>query len=553
MNTFKISSLALAVALTACGGGGSSSGGNEATAPAATAKGIFTDSAVAGINYTTSPGNQSGKTNALGEYSYVEGDTVTFMIGGTALPPIAATGRVTPADMSDDADIVTNVLQLLQTLDEDGDPSNGITIGDSAHAALAETSLDVTGASGDFDAQAESAIGETLVSEEDAEAHFQESQQADLRGSWIFVEPDGESSSGLGPNGEEVNVLTFLNGGRYMVAHQYGNDDQGAASAEWGTYTWEPETGLLTTTVSAESDGDGGLGNGSDTVKLVGDELHLGSEEGAETPFQAVKDANNPNVGGWILEGEEGFHLLTILDDGRYVIAHSNTEADPYEGDDYFDVSSEWGTYELSDGGFNPVATQETDGEGGLYNADLINEISGDYYTLESRRWGDLDFTEHHPDGDNDFSMMRVGRFPVDLFVEDDGGQVVYNDTVLVERGAGAFVEGESQSFAYQFPTEDGGFEVNLQANGAGTVSFGEGENSTIDAPWTVNTAGTLDYSESMDDDSTGYWYFSPIRGSNDKEMVLVAFSHVDGATSSLGALFISELIPLEQLAPELQ
>ncbi len=138
MKAFKFGSLAMAVALlSACGGGGSSPDDPSVepatpTSPTEVTKtGVFTDSAVANIQYHTA--TQSGFTSGLGEYEYVEGETVTFSIGGIALPPVPATGRITPADMTDggsSADQLTNILRLLQSLDEDGNPDNGITISD---------------------------------------------------------------------------------------------------------------------------------------------------------------------------------------------------------------------------------------------------------------------------------------------------------------------------------------------------------------------------------------------------------------------------------------
>ena len=213
MKTFKYGSLALAVMLTACGGGSSSSGGGGSSGTATkTETGVFTDSAVEGIHYQTSPGNKRGTTTALGEYDYVEGDMVVFSIGDTALPAVTATGRVTPADMADgnDADVVINVLRLLQTLDDDDNPDNGISINQQTRDDFIGKDVEVNQPAASFEAEAEAAIGDTLVTVEDAEAHFIASQQGDLRGSWIFVEPDGESSNGHGPNGEEVNVLTFM-------------------------------------------------------------------------------------------------------------------------------------------------------------------------------------------------------------------------------------------------------------------------------------------------------------------------------------------------------
>lgn len=46
-----------------------------------------------------------------------------------------------------------------------------------------------------------------------------------------------------------------------------------------------------------------------------------------------------------------------------------------------------------------------------------------------------------------------------------------------------------------------------------------------------------------MDDDSTGYWLFAPIKDSRGRDMALISFSHKDGTTSHESAFFISELV----------
>lgn len=472
MKAFQYGALALAVSLTACGGSSSSDRDQAPVSSTPSEKGVFVDSAVAGINYATSPGGMSGKTNALGEYNYVEGDTVTFSIGGTSLPPVTATGRVTPADMSDDLDVVTNILQLLQSLDDDGDPSNGINIPAAAHTTLTGVSLDVTGASGDFDALAEVALGEALVIGEQALEHFVSTQSSALHGSWIFVEPAGESSNGQGPNGEEVNVLTFMpypspeapaNMGLYFVAHKYGNDDQGAATVEFGGYSWDPISGSLETEVYNESDsaveGEGGGFNGvSETMKLVGGELHLGSEAGAETPFMAVKDSGNPYVGAWLLVDmlEERIDILTILDSNDYVVVHDyNLEA--YGDDSVIYAASEWGTYSISGGELQVTGNaSETDGPGGLFDAS--NEgVPGATAGISVSAYGDLtlEFAE-----DDAVSFMRAGPFAVDLY--DLSGK---SSTVEVERIPGFFPPIGGFSFAFQMVGED------LDENGEDDIS----------------------------------------------------------------------------------
>lgn len=137
---FGIGLTLLVAALTACGGGGG--GGSTAVST-----GILVDSAVAGIGYKTA--TQSGITNAKGEYSFLPGETVTFFIGNIQFPPVVAKGAVTPLDIAQTTDVnnqvVSNILVLLQSLDEDGNPSNGITIPSvAASRATSAVSFDVS-------------------------------------------------------------------------------------------------------------------------------------------------------------------------------------------------------------------------------------------------------------------------------------------------------------------------------------------------------------------------------------------------------------------------
>lgn len=551
MKVIKFGSLALAVALSGCGGSGSSSTTvtEDTTTPENTKTGIFTDSAVANIRYRTA--TQSDFTNALGEYEYVEGETVTFSIGGIELPPVPATGRVTPADMTAEAsatDQLTNILRLLQSLDDDGNPDNGITITADTHAALENALLDVDQPAAEFETQFANevtvSVNKTLISAEEAEAHFYASQQADLRGSWIFVEPDGESSNGQGPNGEEINVLTFLDDGTYIIAHKYGNVDQGAATAEWGTYIWDPATGEMTISVLGESEGgEGGLcpglaanvGDCTEIVQLVGDELHFVSEAAAATPFQSIKDANNAYVGAWYLPEGENFNVLTILDGSHYVIAH-NANGEVYTADGLVEVSSEWGTYSVTNGSFQVTDIEtETDGPGGLYDASGSGGLSA---ASKVTAYGDLQL---EPAGDAMVALRRVGRFSVEL--SDLAGNT---SSILVERTGDVFANGTSKAFEFDLVGEADAAQVALQADGTGSVTYSDGF-SLIDA-WSVNAVGALSYMETnVDDSSTGHWVFAPIKTADGKEWALVDFRHIDGTTESLLGFYVSELRPLPQ------
>jgi len=123
--------------LSACGGGGGGDTAPSPTPPTASTPttGIFVDSAIENIRYRTL--TQSGYTNALGEFKYVAGETVTFSIGEIDLPAVTAAAKITPLDLansssnpsgSNAADVLANLLVLLQSLDADQNPTNGIKL-----------------------------------------------------------------------------------------------------------------------------------------------------------------------------------------------------------------------------------------------------------------------------------------------------------------------------------------------------------------------------------------------------------------------------------------
>ena len=132
--------------LSACGGGGGSSGSTPA-APVTPSTGVFIDSPVAGLHYQTA--TRSGTTNALGEYDYLPGETVTFSIGDIRLGTVTAGPVVSPLTLVNGATdatdpTVTNIVRLRLTLDDDGNPDNGISIPAGTAAAATGLSVDFT-------------------------------------------------------------------------------------------------------------------------------------------------------------------------------------------------------------------------------------------------------------------------------------------------------------------------------------------------------------------------------------------------------------------------
>jgi len=140
----RLSLLSLAAVLSACGGGS----GDNATAPApekAQISGVFLDSAVEGLEYVAGSAAPA-TTSAKGGFTCMEGDTVSFTLGGIKLGGATCGATLTPLQLAASTDAteakVVNRLLALQMLDEDGDPANGIKIATGVRTALAGRSLD---------------------------------------------------------------------------------------------------------------------------------------------------------------------------------------------------------------------------------------------------------------------------------------------------------------------------------------------------------------------------------------------------------------------------
>ncbi|MEC8261278.1 MAG: hypothetical protein VX032_12715, partial [SAR324 cluster bacterium] len=140
--------------------------------------GVFLDSAVAGVGYSTS-GGLGGFTDSEGTFHYKEGDIVTFEIGDISLGSVVATEKLTPVEVmgaSGTADQkVINLSRLLQTLDADGDPSNGINIEESTRTAMAGKTVNFDVPLDSFERANQSlttAVGKNMVSVKKALKHL---------------------------------------------------------------------------------------------------------------------------------------------------------------------------------------------------------------------------------------------------------------------------------------------------------------------------------------------------------------------------------------------
>ncbi|GAW94962.1 MULTISPECIES: DM13 domain-containing protein [Colwellia] len=173
----------LALLLTACGSDDKiaevANNLNPPPSAVTTYTGIFLDSAVTGLNYKTI--SQSGQTNELGEFNFQDNEMITFSIGDIELPTTLARLYLTPLELFQTTDInqieVINLLRLLQSLDSDGDSSNGIEITASAHQLA--TNLIIDFSASDFAQQVAELVSQsggvyqTLIPASMAIEHFQ--------------------------------------------------------------------------------------------------------------------------------------------------------------------------------------------------------------------------------------------------------------------------------------------------------------------------------------------------------------------------------------------
>ena len=126
-----------AIALASGGGGGSSNNNSHPTGPV-TVSGHLVDNFVSGVDYYINGSSvSSGKTGVDGSFTYKVGDTVTFKVAGITIGSnitVPSDGNVLLQDLVGvSRNEVTNpevvkIAQFLQTLDSDGNTTNGITI-----------------------------------------------------------------------------------------------------------------------------------------------------------------------------------------------------------------------------------------------------------------------------------------------------------------------------------------------------------------------------------------------------------------------------------------
>ncbi len=191
MHKLSLPAVIMMLTLSACNSSDNNS--NQAAAPTI-ASGIFKDNFVSGLTYVS--GSQTGVTGANGSFTYEEGNTVTFSLGGVTLGTAMGGIVVTPIDLisnaSSDSPQVKNIVRFLVMLDSDATPGNGIQISTAVRTIAANwgqvdfRSVDLASdlASITSDVASADARTPTLLSTADAQTHIESTLQCIYAGAY---------------------------------------------------------------------------------------------------------------------------------------------------------------------------------------------------------------------------------------------------------------------------------------------------------------------------------------------------------------------------------
>jgi hypothetical protein len=257
----SVCSVSTAFLLSACGGGSSTN--------TAMVIGTITDSPVHNLPYTCNPSNISGMTNQLGEYGCDEGDNVSFKLGSTILGPIKAKDHdlLTPYKLfPGEYDKAIKLAQLLQSLDDDGDYTERITLDPEKLKELITVNLDF--GSSTFEEDAQRLLDEanlTLVDAATAEEHLQSS---DTEKPIVTLVGDTEVTIEVGSSYRDAGVTAYDKFEGYLTPTISGKVDTAVPGTYKKTFTATDSAGnsaSVTRTIKV-------VDSESPVVRLNGDE-----------------------------------------------------------------------------------------------------------------------------------------------------------------------------------------------------------------------------------------------------------------------------------------
>jgi hypothetical protein len=455
LKLLKITSIAVMLAsLAACGGSDTNSNTNTNED---TKTGTFIDSPVANLGYRTE--TKTGKTNTSGEFEYKPGETVTFSIGNLDFPSALAKLLITPFDLAGTSDIndptVIRIARLLQSLDLDGDPENGIVIGDEAHDILNSVQLEID--ANDFYLIVESILvdsgtsNEALVDEATALLHLQNA--TDL------------ASDTVPP------VITLTGSNLETVIQNQTYSEQGAVAVDAidGLVSVTTSGSVDTSTIGTYSITYTAIDGAGNTVSVTRTIVVVEASSDYDAPVIALNGASEVSLTEGETYTELGASATDLVDGVVGVVVTS--EVDTAVSGTYLI------TYTATDNAGNTVSVTRTVL---VMEAPLLTDVDGDGYYLEQ------------DDCDDDVNAINPGAEELNTDLIDsncDGALSVWPFVVGDYGPAGGYVfyVANGQFILEAAPENQGGGVSaewgcnSIRIPGASGKAIGTGAKNTVD------------------------------------------------------------------------
>jgi hypothetical protein len=302
--------LSILFGIMGCGGGGPAVAKPEGTYNT----GYFVDSPVEGLQYHTITW-PSNITDSQGAFKYQDGEEITFSIGTVILGRTTAKGIITPADL-DSANPTTsstqviNISRLLITLDDDGNPDNGIRITQSVRAALTGISLDLNDPNIDDSAELQKMFNRLkglgiyaeevneLIPVEEAQTHLDntldqiataEAEAEDaLNNMKLQATIELPYSSVIMIKGQSLNLQGIVIGGKapYTYSWSINNEKPFSTKQNPGNYTFKTQGSYVLTLTTKDSTGDTNID--ARYITVFGPETQIGQVERDSIPTATV-------------------------------------------------------------------------------------------------------------------------------------------------------------------------------------------------------------------------------------------------------------------------
>ncbi len=385
-NTLIFSFVAATLLMSGCGGSSSSDGGG--TDSSQTGTGYYIDSAVSGVAYVC--GTISGITGNDGGFTFEKGKGCTFKLGDITLRSVNAENLADKVKIVEDR---VEVAQLLQSLDADGNPDNGITIKPEVIKAMKDNGITKLPENADQVAEVFEAIKGTegfngkFVTKEKAQEHLKKSQtevtKELLAGKTFyayFLDPDNENT----PTVKEIK----FNNDATSFTDEAGNVVNAQVNANIITFTYpDGFSDVMTVTYSNDKKYISLYENENDWVKFYFNKADAEAALGGDDKQQGKDDLKTLLAGKTLYEVDSLSNPTSIneskFDKDMTTITLKEVVGDNIGKSETVDITYGNGIIHFSNGGTTQLKTKTADY---IELADSDGETTRLYFSLDKAK-----------------------------------------------------------------------------------------------------------------------------------------------------------------------